>query len=881
MAEDLTEKQILDKKFAKKAKRKKRRKYSLLSFLIIIEITSVIFIGIYVPFGKYDLSPDADLTSATTTYAYHAPLDPESPWPKFRCNILGNGRSTVDPVVNPSATPWSFQTGKGIFSSPVVDSEGAIYIGSADQIFYALYKNGTVKWTVETEEIIDSSALLDDEGRVIFGSGDTQVYCVDKETGVQLWNFTAHTVEEVEELFGLELNNVNWFEGNMAMLPDGTILAPNDNQLLYALNRTNGELQQIYFGNEMIWSLPAVNPVTNRLFFGTTNFALKTVFCYDTITGKKLWTTGGLGSVAASPMLTSTKARGAVIVGSYDGILRAYTQRNGKQLWKVGTYDHIYSSPAQLSDGTIIQPSADGTVYAINYENGEIIWKFDTFEPIRSSPAIDGNDVIYVGSGEGKLFAINSDGTLRWAYQLITVDRNDLNGSPALGNEGIYIAGESGEIFYVPYDYPLTPAGQIDPRTTLGPNEALPSNGVFLLYTSPFGSLYHSPPTAIYRNQPLTLSLFVRENGDNVLAEIDKKTLAVEISGNPKYTVDVAGNRRFCTITPLESWGNSSINSVNITVTGKYRTDMKRIGLKFFWGKKTGDLDTTFNFQLIDLPSSLNPFQAPNTHAGNSSVFEFIRPAVPLPSMLPSYNQIGFDSLHYIGGVVEASEDSMLLWVIPGKYSENGTLINPELRERYPLFMEYDNGLMTFHNYDGFKINFIGAWDMPFIFYRISTVYNTTDESFTNPSPFIGVVNADEIAFYGTGLKLMGMSDFKTGEMLVSGGFFVNKFEDGLADIPTGIGTTEFTQFTSRVQVNLEGSNLKLGDHVYSLLLVDSNGNPLPLYYSANTHIFSEADGTITRVSLDFDKNENIQGEIKVYFMVDTYPVASKVLIFN
>ena len=873
----MAEEKIIDKK----TRRKKRLLYALFSFLVIVVITSVTLVGIYVPFAKYDLAPDANLISETTTYAYHVPLDPESPWPKFRANSLGNGRSTVNPIINPSAIPWSFQTGKGIFSSPVVDSEGTIYIGSADQMFYAIYKNGTVKWTVETEEIIDSSALLDDEGRVIFGSGDTHVYSVDRETGEILWTFKAHTVEEAEEEFDLELNNVNWYEGNIAMLPDGTILAPNDNQLLYALNRSSGELKEIYLGNEMIWSLPAVNPVTNRLFFGTTNFALKTFFCYDVITGKKLWTAGGLGSVAASPMLTSTKEKGAVVFGSYDGILRAYTQRNGKQLWKVGTYDHIYSSPGQLSDGTIIQPSADGTVYAIDPEKGDIIWKFDTFEPIRSSPAIDGEDVIYVGSGEGKLFAINPDGTLRWAYQLITQERNDLNGSPALGKEGIYIAGESGEIFYVPYDYPLSIAGQTDPRTTLGPNEALPDDGVFLLYSSPFGALYHESPTVIYRNQPITLSLFVRKDGDNVLAEIDKKTLTVEISGNPQHSVFIAGNRRFLTIVPIETWGNLSEDSVTITITGKYRTDMKRIGLKFFGGKKSGDLDTVFNFQFAYLPISTNPFLAPNLHSGNSSVFELIRPAAPLPTMLPSYNQIGFDSLHYIAGVVEATEDSMLLWVIPGKYSENGTLINPDLRERYPLILEYDNGLMIFSNYDGFKINFIGAWDMPFIFYRISTIFNITSEAFSNPSPLIGVVNVDEIAFYGTGLKLMGMSDFKTGEMLVSGGIIVNKFEDGIADIPMGVGTVDFSYNSEGVQVNLEGSNLKSGEHVYSLLLVDEEGNPLPLYYSANTHVLSNEDGTIMGVSLDFDKNEVVQGNIKVYLMIDTYPITNQILSFS
>ncbi|MHA1855755.1 MAG: outer membrane protein assembly factor BamB family protein [Promethearchaeota archaeon] len=332
-----------------------------------------------------------------------------------------------------NATPWVFQTGKGIFSSPVVDADGTVYIESADHIFYALYQNGSVKWSIETEGVIDSSALLDNQGHVIFGSGDAHVYCLNRETGISVWTFKAHTEEEASEQFNLEIHNVNWFEGNIGMLADGTILAPNDNQILYALDRDTGLAKNYYLGNEMIWSLPAVNTETKKIFFGTTNFALKTIFAFNSETRKQSWASGGLGSVVASPMLTSKHKDAAVLVGSYDGILRAYTQRNGKQLWKVGMNDHIYASPAQLSDGTIIQPSADGTVYAIDPAKGKIIWKFDTLGPIRSSPAIDGNDTIYVGSGEGKLFAINPDGTLRWAYQLIDQNRNDLNASPALG----------------------------------------------------------------------------------------------------------------------------------------------------------------------------------------------------------------------------------------------------------------------------------------------------------------------------------------------------------------------------------------------------------------------------------------------------------------
>jgi outer membrane protein assembly factor BamB len=70
--------------------------------------------------------------------------------------------------------------------------------------------------------------------------------------------------------------------------------------------------------------------------------------------------------------------------------------------WSFPTRDHVYASPAALSDGTIIAPSGDGTVYALDPAWGAEKWSFDTPAPIRSSPAVDGKDRIYFGSGEGK-----------------------------------------------------------------------------------------------------------------------------------------------------------------------------------------------------------------------------------------------------------------------------------------------------------------------------------------------------------------------------------------------------------------------------------------------------------------------------------------------
>src|SRR4029453_3272224 len=125
-----------------------------------------------------------------------------------------DGRSTVAPSTS-GGRLWTFQTGKGIFSSPVIAGDGTVYIGSADRTFYALAADGSVRWQRLTGEIIDSSALLDDEGRVYVGSGDGHLYALEAATGAPVWDFAADA-PEVTGAF------INWFEGNVAMGADGT-----------------------------------------------------------------------------------------------------------------------------------------------------------------------------------------------------------------------------------------------------------------------------------------------------------------------------------------------------------------------------------------------------------------------------------------------------------------------------------------------------------------------------------------------------------------------------------------------------------------------------------------------------------------------------------
>lgn len=838
-------------------------------YVVIVIVIMYCWISSH-PFGTYQVYPDKLSPQKDGLYFYDIPLDPKSPWPKFRANSLQNGRSAVKPQYT-SLHPWVFKTGKGIFSSPVVDAQGTVYIGSADHYFYAIRQDGSLKWKVKTGEIIDSSALLDDMGFVYVGSGDSYVYCINRETGTVVWKSKAHSVQEVLEQFRIKTYNVNWFEGNIGMLPDGSIIAPNDNYLVYQINRKDGKRITQYTANEMIWSLPAVNTKTGRLFFGTQFMALKNIYCYNYRTQKLEWTNGGLGSNAASPLLTNNANNGLVIVGGYDGFVRAYAQHTGKQVWKTGLRDHIYASPAQLSNGLIIQPCADGTIYALNPESGHIVWAYDTLEPIRSSAAVDGNDYIYIGSGDGRLYCLHPDGTLRWSYHCINEDRNDLNSSPALGPNGVYIGGENGGVFFIPYDYPLHNASK-DAKCSIAKDEMLPSDGAFVVFTTPFGSLLPQPPAYIDANQPLSFTLFVRKNGNTIKSLLDDSSLQIAVSGNPKFRVDVSANKQFFIITPQETWVGQDGGTVTVTIKGAYDTNPHRFGLKFFGGHKAGTFSALYSFAIAPYKGLL-PYRHPQFAGDTQTVFEFKRLSAPNPTMLPSWNQIGFDSLHYVGGVVSKVNGGLIVWVVGGRLQDGKTVIDPTLEARFPLYLRSDGKCITLYNYDGFKINFIGSWDMPFGIYRLSTQASPLTGAIEHSPALVAIALGDEIEFYGRFLKLMGMTEFDTGHMAVFGGLNMRLHGNGIAAMPKDVGKVTFEAGTTFIKATFKNTSLKKSQHVYSIMVTDAVGNPMPLYYTKRTKV-KAADDIVQEVSIEFDKGQ-VNGNVTAYCIVDTYPVAS------
>ena len=77
---------------------------------------------------------------------------------------------------------WNFTTGNQIYcSSPAIDSDGTIYVGSMDHKLHAIYPNGTEKWSLNTAHDIYSSPAIGADGTIYVGSDDGKLYALNSD----------------------------------------------------------------------------------------------------------------------------------------------------------------------------------------------------------------------------------------------------------------------------------------------------------------------------------------------------------------------------------------------------------------------------------------------------------------------------------------------------------------------------------------------------------------------------------------------------------------------------------------------------------------------------------------------------------------------------
>jgi outer membrane protein assembly factor BamB len=300
----------------------------------------------------------------------------------FHHDVRHTGLSTVDTSLNPGVLKWTFNAHAAFFEvSPVIGSDGSIYLGSSNHTVYALDPTGREKWAFHANNRVDPAP---------------------------------------------------------AVGPDGTIYASTEDNTLYALRADGKKKWQAFFGG------PVFDPVTvgadGILYVG--NAGALYALIDDPANGLTFkWSVFLGGFYLSAP---AVGADGTLYVGSDDDNVYA-VNTDGTLKWKFTTGATIFSAPTIGRDGTVYIGSEDYNLYALNDEGQGLVtekWAFATGNQVWATPAIGSDGTVYFGSNDNNLYALTDGGSgavsEKWAFA--TGGLVDY-GSPAIGAEGTIYLG--------------------------------------------------------------------------------------------------------------------------------------------------------------------------------------------------------------------------------------------------------------------------------------------------------------------------------------------------------------------------------------------------------------------------------------------------------
>jgi len=288
---------------------------------------------------------------------------------------------------------WKHQTSGLVYASPVI-SDGTLYIGSTDSIFYAVEANsGKVKWSYHSGNTIQSSAAV--HKNLIFFESGNRLLALNLR-GKLKWERNLYEGETRNQLDPWD------FHHSSPYIHDGKVYIGTEQGILLGFDAKSGEqvLRCQTINEQCIRTTPVVS-------------------------GK------------------------LVLYGDWDGVLYANDISTGALAWKYDTkQEGTYPWPNSILSKLVVHGESvyfagkSNRLYSLDIRTGRKNWHYSspTNQWLIGGPVVK-NGVVYLGSSDQKLFhAIDAtSGSLIWVTELDC----RIWGSAAIKEDRIYVGSNS------------------------------------------------------------------------------------------------------------------------------------------------------------------------------------------------------------------------------------------------------------------------------------------------------------------------------------------------------------------------------------------------------------------------------------------------------
>jgi hypothetical protein len=309
-----------------------------------------------------------------------------------------------------------------------------------------------------------------------------------------------------------------------------------------------------------------------------------------------------------------------------------------------------------------------------------------------------------------------------------------------------------------------------------------------------------------------------------------------------------------------------------VTVRGVATTGGPRVGNVHLG---TGDLAAfqgSFRVRTGDDGAAWNP----TIGADEVSGVQMSRLAVPLPPMLTSVNQIGFDFYDWVGGVVRTDPANTVVWFVGAKPDADGALVaDPAALFAFPVAGRQRGGTFS---WNAEQVNLWFTFGpVPLRRFDLRGTFRADGQVGPEAQHLVEAVCAD-IPSYGTQMPLTGMCD--TAGVITAGGTFLGAQvqSPALRRVPgltVGPPRQEGRTFTADLDL-APGTQYPKDAHFVSILLLDADsGDPVSLDYYRDTAMRTDDAGNIVGTSVTVPDGIDLPARIEAHVMADAFPAAT------
>tara|TARA_B110000305_G_scaffold119354_1_gene134038 strand:+ start:112 stop:1413 length:1302 start_codon:yes stop_codon:yes gene_type:complete len=236
------------------------------------------------------------------------------------------------------------------------------------------------------------------------------------------------------------------------------------------------------------------------LFFGHNNETLiiadniAKLYAIDINTGKLLWTKNNNAPFNSQVKIYKDK----IYVIDFTNTLRAYSIKDGKEIWARKTQDSLIRSQKRLSlvilNEKIYFNNSLGDISAIDIDNGNLIWQtptqnrlvYDTGFFLKTSDVVADKETLFFSNNQNQFYSLNAQtGNLNWKQEINSNLRpviiNDLIFTISLEGYLIILEKKTGNIIRSNY---LLNKFKVKNRAKIKPNGFIVGNKNIYLSTN-------------------------------------------------------------------------------------------------------------------------------------------------------------------------------------------------------------------------------------------------------------------------------------------------------------------------------------------------------------------------------------------------------------